>query len=101
VVASYAPDAVVIAGHRLPDDDIALWAYRVRSTAGPLPVTLFRSSHRSAPVRTTGTRVLSHAPFHAHRQVLAFIDDRRPGSVREIAPVVVPVADRKRREAQA
>ena len=35
VVASLSPDAVVIAGSHLPDDDVALWAYRVRATAGP------------------------------------------------------------------
>jgi DNA-binding transcriptional MerR regulator len=101
LVSSLAPDAVVIAGSHLPDDDVALWAYRVRSAAGPLPMALFRSSHEAAPVRTTGTRILSPAPFAAHRQALAFIDERADGRVREVAALPVAEAVPDRREAQA
>jgi MerR family transcriptional regulator, light-induced transcriptional regulator len=77
VVASLSPVAVVIAGSHLPDDDVALWAYRVRAAAGPLPVALFRRAHHGAAVRTTGTRVLLDGPFLAHRQLLALVDGRR------------------------
>ncbi|MEA2143993.1 MAG: MerR family transcriptional regulator, light-induced transcriptional regulator [Solirubrobacteraceae bacterium] len=101
VVTSFSPDAVVIAGGHLPDDDVALWAYRVRSSAGPLPMALFRGSRQAVPVRTTGTRTLSSEPFAAHRQVLAFIDDRARGSLPEVVPLVAPGAGRKRREAQS
>ncbi|MDQ3723071.1 MAG: hypothetical protein M3376_08410, partial [Actinomycetota bacterium] len=101
VVTSLMPDAVVIAGGHVPDDAVALWAYRVRATAGPLPMALFRSSHQTTPVRTTGTRTLSHVPFAAHRQVLALIDDRQSAGYREVAPLSVPAAARRRREAQA
>ncbi len=97
VVSSFAPDAVVIAGSHLPDDDVALWAYRVRATAGPLPLALFRSSHQSAPVRTTGTRILSPEPFGAHRQVLASIDERQSSKV---APLPVSQPEHDRREAR-
>ncbi|MEA2183390.1 MAG: MerR family transcriptional regulator, light-induced transcriptional regulator [Solirubrobacteraceae bacterium] len=76
VVESLSPDAVVIAGSHLPDDDVALWAYRVRAAAGPLPTALFRRERHDAKLRTTGTRVLSDAPFAAHRQLLALIDGR-------------------------
>jgi len=97
VVASFSPDAVVIAGSHLADDAVALWAYRVRATAGPLPMALFRSSHQTAPVPTTGTRMLPGEPFNAHRQVLALIDDPRAEPVREVAPLSVAVTDRDRR----
>ena len=101
VVGSLAPDAVVIAGGHLPDDDVALWAYRVRATAGPVPMALFRSSHHSARVRTTGTRILPDTPFSAHRQLLALVDDRKPAPERAVAPLALLDADRERREAQA
>lgn len=74
VVASLSPDAVVIAGSHMPDDDVALWAYRVRAAAGPLPVALFRRVQNGTAVRTTGTRVLLDGPFLAHRQLLALVD---------------------------
>jgi len=99
VVASFAPDAVVVAGHHLADDDVALWAYRVRASAGPLPMTQFRGAHQAAPVRTTGSRILSPAPFAAHRELLAFIDERRGDGDRESAPSVAQVT-RTLREAQ-
>src|SRR3954454_13453452 len=63
VVQALAPDAVVIAGGDVADDDVALWAYRVRSTAGPLPLTLFRRAHRVSGVRITGAHVLPDRPF--------------------------------------
>ena len=79
VVRSLAPHAVVIAGSRLPDDDVALWAYRVRSAAGPLPTALFR---RSSPtgVRAPGSRMLSYAPFAAHCELLALTDGEQPAA---------------------
>lgn len=101
VVTSLSPDAVVIAGRHLADDDVALWAYRVRATVGPLPMVLFRSSHATVPVRTTGARILSPMPFAAHRQALAFIDERQGGPAREIAPLSVAEAAAERREARA
>lgn len=101
VVASLSPDAVVIAGSHLADDDVALWAYRVRATAGALPAALFRSSQQTAPVRATGARMLPHQPFAAHRQVLALIDDRHAGFAGEAAAVPVTQAAGERREAQA
>jgi DNA-binding transcriptional MerR regulator len=74
VVGSLSPAAVVIAGSHLPDDDVALWAYRVRAAAGPVPMALFRRAHHGTALRTTGTRVLLDGPFLAHRQLLALID---------------------------
>jgi DNA-binding transcriptional MerR regulator len=76
VVQALAPHAVVIAGSHVPDDDVASWAYRVRATAGALPLTLLRRAPRSSAVRITGAHVLPDRPFAAHRQLLAIVDPR-------------------------
>ena len=99
VVESSSPDGVVIAGGHLPDDDVALWAYRVRAAAGPLPMALFGRSQHGAKVRTTGTRVLPESPFGAQRQLLALVDDRQVTPLREVV-AVSSFAERERREAQ-
>ena len=101
VVESLSPDAVVIAGSHVSDDDVALWAYRVRASAGPLPVVLFRRPNNATKVRTTGTRALPFPPFGAHRQLLAFVDDRRDELLGVIAPAVTLVENVEVREAQA
>lgn len=74
VLAALGPDAVVIAGDHVADDDVARWAYRVRATAGALPMALFRRGRQGEQVRSTA-RTLPAAPFGAHRQVLALVDD--------------------------
>jgi len=99
VVESLAPAAVVIAGSHVPDDDVALWAYRVRAAAGPLPMALYRRAHHGAKVRTTGTRVLHDRPFGAQRQLLALVDDRHSERVGDAA--TLSVLDAERREARA
>jgi hypothetical protein len=101
VVESLSPDAVVIAGSHLPDDDVALWAYRVRAAAGPLPMALYRRAQHGTKVRTTGTRILSETPFGAHRQLLALIDDRQATRVQEVAALSVLEGDRERHKVQA
>ena len=101
VVESLSPDAVVIAGGHLPDDDIALWAYRVRAATGPLPLALYRRSRNGAKVRTTGTAILPDTPFGAHRQLLALIDDGRSARVRDVPALSVLAGDVERREARA
>jgi DNA-binding transcriptional MerR regulator len=101
VVESLSPHAVVIAGAHVLDDDVALWAYRVRATAGPLPMALFRRSQYGSKVRTTGTRVLPDAPFAAHRQLLELIDDRHSTRDQVVADASGFDGDHERREAQA
>lgn len=75
VVESLAPDAIVIAGSHLADDDVARWAYGVRAAAGALPVTLFRRVEHDRRVHTMGARILCDEPFAAHRQLLALVDE--------------------------
>jgi MerR family transcriptional regulator, light-induced transcriptional regulator len=101
VVESLGPDAVVIAGTRVGDDDVARWAYRVRAAAGPLPVAVFRRGQTGATVRATGTRVLTDAPFGAHRQLLALAEERDSERTRAGAPAVALVEDADVREARA
>jgi DNA-binding transcriptional MerR regulator len=101
VVESLCPDAVVIAGSNVSDDDVALWAYRVRATAGPLPMALFRRANHSTRVRTTGARVLPDTPFGAHRQLFAYVDDRPDERHGGVAHAVALVGDVEVREAQA
>lgn len=71
VLDAFAPQVVIVAGHHAQDDDVARWAYRVRSTLGPLPTTLY---HRGS--RATAARVLPDAPEEAMRQVLDLFDGR-------------------------
>jgi DNA-binding transcriptional MerR regulator len=102
VIESLSPDAVVIAGSHVADDDVALWAYRVRACAGPLPMALFRRAQHGAKVRTTGARVLPDTPFGAHRHLLAVVDERRAHRFGDLAPAVSVIEDvDDLREAQA
>ena len=52
VLRAFAPQVVVIAGAEAPDDQVARWAYRVRSATGALPMTLYRRGRVDA-ARTT------------------------------------------------
>jgi DNA-binding transcriptional MerR regulator len=100
VLEAFPPDAVVIAGAHMPDDDVALWAYRVRATTGPVPMALFRRANTATKVRTTGARVLPDTPFGAHRQLLALIDDLDSARDQKVAKPSVFDGDHQRREAQ-
>jgi DNA-binding transcriptional MerR regulator len=85
VLSAFSPHAVVIAGGHVADDDVARWAYGVRSAAGPLPIALFRRGARDDRVRTTGARMLSDTPSEAHREVMGMIEARQARP-----PVAVP-----------
>jgi DNA-binding transcriptional MerR regulator len=73
VVSSYEPRLVVIAGGEAQDDDVARWAYRVRASAGALPVLLFRRAGGGRS-RTTGARHLAGSPTLAARQLVELAD---------------------------
>jgi MerR family transcriptional regulator, light-induced transcriptional regulator len=83
VLRAFEPQVVVVAGGEAPDDQVARWAYRVRSAAGALQITLFRRG-RTDRTRTAG-RELAFGPGEAHRQILEMFD----GRVRH-APVSAP-----------
>jgi DNA-binding transcriptional MerR regulator len=71
VLDAFAPQVVIVAGQYAQDDDVARWAYRVRSTLGPLPTTLY---HRGS--RATAARLLPDSPEEAMRHVLELLDGR-------------------------
>ena len=102
VVGALAPDAVVIAGSQASDDDVARWAYRVRTASGQLPISLFRRMHQAANIRGgAGARVLPSEPFGAQRQLLAGVDDRREVARHDDAQPLRPAARLPQRKAQA
>ena len=69
----HTPAALVIAGRHATDDDVARFAYGVRSAAGALPITLYRRKPESERLRSSGARILSDAPAAAQRQILELI----------------------------
>lgn len=79
VLQNFRPCAIVIAGSAATDDEVARWAYAVRSVAGPLPVALYRRGERRA-ARTTGTLVLPAMPSEAQRELMSLVEERRPAA---------------------
>ena len=91
VLRAFEPPVVVVAGAEAPDDQVARWAYRVRSAAGPLQVTLFRRGRLDRP-RTAG-RELAFGPGDAHRQILEMFDGRirqPPAAAPHDEPALLP-----------
>lgn len=95
VLHCFSPDAVVIAGSDVADDDVARWAYAVRSTAGALPVALFRRGGQDTRMRTTGARGLPDGPLDAHERLVEIVEERV--QTREPPPSVRPVRPSRRR----
>jgi DNA-binding transcriptional MerR regulator len=98
VVSSYEPRVVVIAGGEEQDDDVARWAYRVRASAGALPVMLFRRGGTGRS-RTTGARHLAGSPTLAARQLLDLADGgvRHPAAEEPLEFDDIAVASTSRR----
>jgi MerR family transcriptional regulator, light-induced transcriptional regulator len=94
VLAAFGPQAVVIAGDTAGDDQVARWAYGVRSAAGALPVTLFRRGSRTDSARTTA-RVLPDSPGDAHRVLLQMLDGR-PRAMTSAAELSLANDERRR-----
>ena len=77
------PDAVVLAGGHARDDEVARWAYGVRSHVGALPVTLYRREVlRPLRGRTTGARLLSPSPSSALSELMEIVEVGRLGPAR-------------------
>lgn len=97
-LAMLEPDAVVLAGGHARDDEVARWAYAVRTAAGALPVTLFRREVlRPLRSRTTGARHLSSSPSEAQGQILELIEtDRVSPADADAVPAPTPLVPRKK-----
>jgi MerR family transcriptional regulator, light-induced transcriptional regulator len=90
-LAMLEPDAVVLAGSHARDDEVARWAYAVRSAAGALPVTLFRREVlRPLRSRTTGARHLASTPSAAQSQILELIETDRVSPAKDAGAVPAP-----------
>jgi MerR family transcriptional regulator, light-induced transcriptional regulator len=82
-LAILEPDAIVLAGGHARDDEVARWAYGVRSSVGALPVTLFRREVlRPLRGRTTGARLLSPSPSGALSELMEIVEVGRLGPTR-------------------
>ena len=82
-LAMLEPDAIVLAGGHARDDEVARWAYGVRSSVGALPVTLYRREVlRPLRVRTTGARLLSPSPSGALSELMEIVEVGRLGPTR-------------------
>lgn len=80
------PNAIVLAGGYARDDEVARWAYAVRSAAGPLPVTLFRREVlRPLRTRTTGARHLPSSPSSAHLALLELVESEQLDGQRTVS----------------
>lgn len=75
VLRNYRPRAIVIAGSHATDDEVARWAYAVRSATGPLPVALFHRGERRA--KTSATLMLADGPADAQAELIALTEERR------------------------
>jgi hypothetical protein len=82
---AHAPAAIVLAGRYASDDDVARWAYTVRSAAGPLPIALYRRRPDSQRLHTSGARVLGDGPAAAQRELTEMISP--PRGLGEVRPV--------------
>lgn len=92
VLAAHGPDAVVLAGEAAGDDDVARWAYAVRSTVGALPVMLFHRSVRAERVSAAAGRTLDDQPSLAGPALLEAIEHGsrqevlHPGELEQATP---------------
>jgi len=75
LVTALRPGAVIVAGRHAGDEEVARWAYAVRSAAGALPIALY---HRGAgdreTTRSAAVPSLAASPGEATAQALALLD---------------------------
>jgi DNA-binding transcriptional MerR regulator len=84
------PDGVVLAGAHARDDEVARWAYSVRTTSGPLPVALFRRDvSRPERLRTTGSQSLAPSPLIAHSELLDMLGTRTAAAQAPSRPAIL------------
>lgn len=77
VVAVVNPDVVIIAGGHSGDEEVARWAYAVRSSAGDLPFLLY---HRGLDPAIVGarSRILPVEPIEAQRVIARTLNNVVP-----------------------
>jgi MerR family transcriptional regulator, light-induced transcriptional regulator len=98
-LAAHSTSAIVIAGSHASDDEVARWAYSVRSAAGPLPVVLFRRKPDSERMHASSAPILPDAPVAAQQQLAEVIGAPRVVEAPQKAPVPEPRVPAMRRAA--
>lgn len=98
VLATAEPAAIVIAGSHASDDEVARWAYAVRTAAGALPVSLYRRAPRSRHIGPASARLLHASPLAARQEILDAVATHR-GERAEPAAAATPRLASVRREA--
>ncbi|MDX6505241.1 MAG: MerR family transcriptional regulator, light-induced transcriptional regulator [Gaiellaceae bacterium] len=73
-VLEVQPSAVVIAGSRSPDHEVAKWAYQVRASVGRLPIALYHRRVRPAAGRG-GALLLPESPVEALAELANLLQD--------------------------
>jgi DNA-binding transcriptional MerR regulator len=76
LVAALRPGAVVVAGRHADDEQVARWAYAVRSAAGALPLALYRrgTAGQEEGTRAAAVPTLAPSPSEATAQLLSLLD---------------------------
>jgi len=73
LLTALRPGAVIIAGRSASDEELAHFAYAVRSAGGALPLALFQRGDVQVS-RTSSIHVLPDSPSEATAQALAMLD---------------------------
>jgi DNA-binding transcriptional MerR regulator len=94
-VSVHGPNLLVLAGSHLDDGSVARWAYAIRSSAGSLPIALYRRSSGSTRVRSTGTTNLPAGALQAQRELLAMLSPEPRQRAGSGAPRTEPAAPSK------
>ncbi|MGH2859585.1 MAG: MerR family DNA-binding transcriptional regulator [Solirubrobacteraceae bacterium] len=87
-LAAHPPSLVVIAGSHLSDDAVARWAYAVRTSAGPVPVAVYRRESIRMSARAD-ERVLPVGAASARRRIMDMLarGERQAAGERLVVPV--------------
>lgn len=93
VAADHHPDAVVLAGGSLGDDDVARWAYAVKLGAGSPAVFVYRRGDRRAR-RPAGANALPVDPVAASRRLLELMERAPSEKIRHAARHAEPERSR-------
>jgi DNA-binding transcriptional MerR regulator len=74
VLAAFGPSVVVLVGSHAGDDDVARWAYGVRTASGALPMGLYRRGDRDTG--RAPARALPASPGEAYDQLMSLLERR-------------------------
>ena len=88
-VSRWRPDAIVLAGAFLPDDELARWAYAVKLAAGAPPACVYRRGEGKTQLRRTALNWLPPDAADAQQRLLELVDRRSTGDTHPFTPKTV------------